>query len=171
MDRERFYLQCLQELHEAAAARGYAERGAVMAPDLLPFGEKAVTKYYSDPILAAEFAADPTQYYYTVGYFCLQCGILFAGLYDSDPLALTEGYVETVTSMDPWQFAERTAKERLDLDLDAMNLLCAAVFDRWIDLVEPYYRTPEGTECIYYATLAMYQLGISLVAGRKPKTE
>ena len=79
--------------------------------------------------------------------------------------------MDTVTSMDPWQFAERTAKERLDLDLDAMNLLCAAVFDRWIDLVEPHYLTPEGTDCIYYATLAMYQLGISLVAGRKPKTE
>ncbi len=171
MDRGAYYQQCLQELHEAAAARGYAERGAVIAPDLLPFGAKAVEKYYGDPILAAELAADPTQYYYTVSCFCLQCGILFASLYDSDPLALTEGYVDAVTSMDPWQFAEPAARERLDLDLDAMNLLCAAVFDRWVDLVEPYYRTPEGSDCIYYATLAMYQLGISLVAGRKQRKE
>lgn len=169
MGKDQFYLQCLQELHSEAAARGYAERGTVMAPDLLPFGEKAVMKYYADPILAAEFAADPTQYYYAVNCFCLQCGILFASLYDSDPLALTEGYVDSVTSVDPWQFAERPAAERLDLDLDAMNLLCAAVFNRWIDLVEPHYKEPDGTEYIYYATLAMYQLGISLVAGRKAR--
>ena len=164
MDSRAFYEQCLMEFHAIAANRGLAGRGVVYAPDLMPFGEKAVAKYYGDVFLATEFSTDPTQYYYTVNCFCLQCGILFAGLYRTDPLALTEGYIDSVTSVDPWQFAERVAKESLGLDLEALNLLCTAVFNRWIDLVEPFYAKPEGSDAIYYATLAMYRLGISLAA-------
>lgn len=165
MDREKFYRQCLQDLHEEAAMHGSARGGMVYAPDLLPFGERAVTAYYGNPLLAAELAADPLRYYYTLNRFCLQCGILFASLYESDPLALTDGYVSMVTAMDPQQLAERHIRERLHLAPEAFDLLCRSVFDRWVGLVAPHEDGEEASDCIYYASLAVYQLGISMVAG------
>ncbi len=171
MDAGLFYSQCLEEFHACAAEAGLAKRGVIYAPDLMPMGEKAVTSYYGDAALAAGFAADPTGYYYTVCSSCLQCGVLFASLYASDPLALTDAYVDTVISMDPWQLAERHVKERLRMNREGMELFSAGVFDRWIDLVEPYYEKPESAVCIYYATLAMFQLGVSLIAGAGGKNK
>ena len=167
MDKEAFYLQCLEVFHETAALRGCARHGMVIAPDLQPFGERAVTAYYGNPLLAAELAADPTQYYYTVNFFCLQCGILFADLFRTAPLSLTDGYVGTVTAMDPWPLAKRPVKERLGMDLDQLNRLAAAVFNSWIDLVAPHDGAQDAADYIYYATLAMYQLGISMTAGKE----
>ena len=72
-----FYTECTMAYHEYAKTQGYANKGLIFIPELIPLGQKAVLAYLQDPFLTFEYSSAPDTYYYVINSFAFQTGIIY----------------------------------------------------------------------------------------------
>ena len=97
----QFYNDCVEDYHKAALAKGFANRGLIFIPELVPIGEKTVLAFLKDPFFQMQFGGNPQMYYYVIMSLSLQAGMVFAEKWHSNFPALKSGYVEQIIQEGP----------------------------------------------------------------------
>ena len=160
---QEFYNLCVKDYHENAQKLGYAKRGLIFIPELIALGQQAVLWFLRNDDLKSHFTS-PSMYYFVGLNTAVRCGILFGLKWHLDFNGLNvPGYVESVMEQGPSVFTDDIIKNDLGMDEQAFNSFCTKLFDRWCALHDPYWKLSKPAEYTIYATLAAYQLGISMI--------
>ena len=93
-----FYTECTVAYHDYAQTKGYAGKGLIFIPELIPLGQKAVLAYLQDPFLTFEYSSAPDTYYYVINSFAFQTGIIYGAAWHESYSALKGGFAEKVLS-------------------------------------------------------------------------
>jgi len=78
VDVNQFLQECIIEYHEVANHEGYANRGLISIPELMPIGQQTVLAFLKDSFFQMQFGNNPQTYYYVIMSLSLQAGIVFA---------------------------------------------------------------------------------------------
>lgn len=158
-----FYNDCVVSYHEAANKMDLAKRGLIFIPELVPFGEKTVLAFLQDPFFQMEFGNNPEMYYYAIMGLSLQAGIVFAAKWHEDYPMLKSGYVEKIIQEGPANACKPYLKQLGLTDIEKENVLYRAVFECWLKKHEPYWKLSDPRTYTFMATVAAYQLGVSMI--------
>lgn len=158
-----FYTECVADYHKAAKSLGYANKDVILIPELIPYGQRTVLAFLKDDFFRMEFSNNPTQYYYVIMILSLQSGIAFAQKWHLDFKDLINGYVDKIIAVGPANAAEEILIKNIGLDKKQADRFYTKIFERWIALHEPYWELSDPREYTFYAMLAAYQLGISMI--------
>ena len=153
----------MTEYHNTAAKRGLAKKGLILIPELVPIGQKTVLAFLKDPFFQDEFQGNTALYYYAIMSLSLQAGIVFAVKWHENFAALDDSYVKQVIDEGPADACKPYLKKMGLTDNAKENEFYRAVFQQWMALHEPYWSLPDPREYTFNATLAAYQLGISMI--------
>ncbi len=160
---KQFYALCVKDYHDKAKSLGYAERDLIFIPELIGFGQKAVLWFLSNDELQKQFSS-PEQYYFVAVSSAIRCGIIFALKWHHDFAGLNQpGYVESVMESGLVSLSEDTIENDLGMDKRAFHSFCMEIFDRWVEMHQPYWELQKPRDYTFSATLAAYQLGISMI--------
>lgn len=106
-NENQFYTSCVKDFHETAAKAGYATKGVILIPELIPEGEKTVLAFLKDQYFVREFSDRPQTYYYVIMSLCLQAGAVYARQWHVDAHEFDYRYfVERVIECGPAEDAE-----------------------------------------------------------------
>jgi len=159
-----FYTLCVEDYHRTLKEMGYANRGLIFIPELIPMGNKAVLAYLKDPFFKAEVGGNVTQYYYLICSLSFMTGVAYAEKWHSNFAALKAGFVDQVIADGPADYAIPILEKELHLSSDQQSeKLYSIIFDRWLILHEPYWKLSDPREYTFNAMLAAYQAGISVI--------
>lgn len=164
MSVQSFYTECLKSFHDEAMANGFANRGLIFIPELMPMGEKAVLAYLQDMFFTMEFGQNPTQYYYVIMSLSLQTGICFGEKWHKDFAGLKSGYVDEIIKVGPADDANVIMSETIGISGNQeQNVLYQKIYEKWIKCHEPYWTLEDPRQYTFRAMVAAYQLGISMI--------
>lgn len=159
-----FYKACVEDFHNALKAKGYANRGLIFIPELIPLGNKAVLAYLKDPFFQMEAGSNPTQYYFLISSLCFMTGVAYAEKWHTNYNELKTSYADQIIEEGPPDYAQPLLESELGLNKDKQSQeLFATVFDRWIEMHNPYWKLEDPREYTFNAMLASYQAGISTI--------
>ena len=161
-----FYTLCVEDYHNTIMAEGYAKNGLIFIPELIPIGEKTVLTFLQDNFFRMEFASNPTQYYFVITSLCIQAGVVFANMWHADFSKLKSGYVEQILAEGPADDAYAILAKEFGMDKNAVGEFCGKVYERWMAMHKPYWDLQDPREYTFKATLAAYQLGVSLILNK-----
>lgn len=161
---QSFYTDCLKTFHDEAMANGFANRGLIFIPELMPMGEKAVLAYLQDMFFTMEFGKNPTQYYYVIMSLSLQTGICFGEKWHKDFAGLKADYVDEIIKVGPADDANVILAETVGINgNEEQNAFYQKIYEKWIYCHEPYWALNDPRQYTFRAMVAAYQLGISMV--------
>ncbi len=162
-EQKKFYKDCVLDYHETAKDKGQADKGLILIPELIPIGDKTVLAFLKDAFFAMEYGNDPRTYYYVIMSMSLQAGMVFADKWHSDSSALESGYVDRIIADGPATPC-RPLLQSLGLsDNHAENAFYNAIYARWMKKHEPYWKIQDPRTYTFLATLAAFQLGVSMI--------
>ena len=162
----QFYIDCVEDYHQTAKQHGFAKDGVVFIKELRPIGEKVVLAFLRDPFFQSEFGSNPQLYYYAIMSLSLQAGMVIAEKWDSTSV-VDEAYVERIIKEGPADTCKPLLKKLGLTDNEKENSFYQVIFGRWLAKHEPYWKMQDPREYTYMATLAAYQLGISMILDHK----
>ena len=161
-----FYVDCMKDYHDRAKELGYAEHDVLFIPELIEPGSKAVYWFLSNEELQKQFAS-PAEYYYVAVNTAIRCGILFGAMWHTDlPRLQKPGFVEFILENGPSNYTVDLIKKDLGMDDKAFGEFCTQIFLRWCEMHKPYWALAHPHEYTTNATLAAYQLGVSMILCR-----
>ena len=159
----QFYTDCVENFHRTAMKHGFAKRGLIFIPELIPLGEKTVLAFLKDPFFQMECGSNAQMYYYVIMSLSLQAGIVYAAKWHSNYSALKAGYDDRIIREGPAD-ACRPFLKKLGLNsIEKENAFYKTIFARWLEMHEPYWNLDDPRKYTFYAMLAAYQLGISMI--------
>ncbi len=159
-----FYTACVEDYHNALKAKGFANRGLIFIPELIPMGNKTILAYLQDPFFQAEAGGNATQYYYLICSLSFMTGVAYAEKWHSNFAELKTGFVEQIIAEGPPDYAMPILENALGLSPEQQSeKLFQTVFDRWLQMHDPYWKLPDPREYTFNAMLAAYQAGISVI--------
>lgn len=166
-DAKQFYQECVEAFQEEVENTGYLKNG-VFIPDLLPMGQRIVLAYLQDPFFQMQFGNNPTQYYYVINTLCLQSGCVVADMWHQNFDKLQNGFIDTIIEEGPAAYAKLIFEKEFDLDSDgdAGEKLYSKIFDKWLELHQPYWDMDDPREYTFNAMLASFQTGVSLILSK-----
>ena len=159
----QFYNDCVEDYHKTAMQLGKASRGMIFIPELIPIGEKTVLAFLQDRFFQMEFGDNPQMYYYAIMSLSLQAGMVFADKWHLDYAALKRGYVDRIIDEGPADACKPLLRKIGLTDNEKENDFYRAIYERWMALHEPYWKLSDPRDYTFKATLAAYQLGISMI--------
>lgn len=159
----RFYNDCVEDYHNTAKQQGLANRGIIFIPELIPIGEKTVLAFLKDPFFQMQFSGNPQIYYYAIMSLSLQAGVVFAVKWHEDFSALKAGYVDQIIEEGPADECKPFLRQLGLTDNDKENDFYRAIYARWLAKHEPFWKLNDPRDYTFKATLAAYQLGISMI--------
>ena len=159
----QFYNDCVEDYHNTANRQGLAKRGLIFIPELIPIGEKTVLAFLKDPFFSAQFGSNPKMYYYVIMSLALQAGIVFAVKWHEDFPALKAGYVDQIIEEGPADACKPFLRQLGLSDNEKENAFYRVIYERWLAKHEPYWEMRDPRDYTIKATLAAYQLGISMI--------
>lgn len=159
----RFYNDCVEDYHKTAKKGGFANRGLIFIPELIPIGEKTVLAFLQDSFFQMQFSNNPQVYYYAIMSLSLQAGIVFAEKWHSNLSALKAGYVDEIIAEGPADACKPFLKQLGLTDNEKENEFYQKIFERWMVMHEPYWKLKDPRDYTFYATVAAYQLGVSMI--------
>lgn len=160
---EEFYSACVKDYHSTAMKNGFAKRGLIFIPELMPIGEKTVLAFLKDPFFQMEFGSNPQLYYYAIMSLSLQAGIVFAAKWHSDFSSLKSGYVDQIIEEGPADECKPLLLELGLTDNEKENDFYRTIYARWMTMHEPYWKLSDPRDYTFRATVAAYQLGVSMI--------
>lgn len=161
---QTFYTDCVKAFHDEAMANGFANRGMIFIPELMPMGEKAVLAYLQDVFFTMEFGQSPAQYYYVIMALSLQTGICFGEKWHLDFVGLKNGYVDDIIKVGPADKANEIMEETIGISGNQeQNEFYKKIYEKWIQCHEPYWALEDPRQYTFRAMVAAYQLGVSMV--------
>lgn len=159
----QFYNDCIEDYHKKAMENGKAKHGVIFIPELLPIGEKTVLAFLKDPFFQMQYGSNPQTYYYVIMSLSLQAGMVFAVKWHRNFSGLTESFVDEIIEDGPADKCKPYLQE-IGLDnIEKENAFYRLIFERWLKNHEPYWKLKDPREYTFRATLAAYQLGISMI--------
>ena len=158
-----FYNDCVADYHKTAQGKGFANKGIIFIPELIPIGEKTVLAFLKDRFFQMQFGGNPHMYYYVIMSLSLQAGMVFAEKWHSNYDKLKSGFVDQVIKDGPADLCKPLLKQLGLSNIEKENAFYQAIFDRWLKMHEPYWELKNPREYTFKATLAAYQLGISTI--------
>ena len=162
----RFYQNCVEDYHNAAKEKSLATKGIINIPELIPIGEQAVLTFLKDPFFQSQFGGNPSVYYYVIMSLSIQAGIVFAAKWHDNASALTKGYVERIIREGPAESCKPWLYQLGLTDNQKENTFYQVIFERWAKNHEPYWKLKDCRDYTFNATLAAYQLGVSMILER-----
>ena len=159
----QFYNDCVVDYHNAAGEKGMATRGLIFIPELIPIGEKTVLAFLKDLYFQVQFGNDPQMYYYVIMSLSLQAGMVFAVKWHENYSELKSGYIDKIIEEGPADACKPYLKQLGLTDIEKENTFYHVIFDRWLKMHEPYWKLNDPRDYTFRATLAAYQLGISMI--------
>ena len=159
----QFYNDCVEDYHKSANKSGFANRGLIFIPELLPIGEKTILAFLKDPFFQMQFGGDANLYYYVIMSLSLQAGIVFAEKWHSDFPTLKSGYVDKIITEGPADACKPFLKQLGLTDTERENDFYRTIYGRWTVMHEPYWKLSDPRDYTFKAMLAAYQLGISMI--------
>lgn len=162
-----FYAICSKEFHDLAAQNwNLAPRGAVFVPELLDLGETTVLSFLNDLFFQMEFRSNPQQYYFVVNTMCFMAGIVFGDKWHRQASALKNGFAEEVIQDGPPDYAAPILENVVGLTAVDCDNLYQKLYQRWMDLHDPYWKLEDPRAYTFKLLLASYQLGVSIVLAK-----
>ena len=158
-----FYNDCVDDFHKTAKQQGFARNGMVFIPELLPIGETTVLSFLKDPFYSNEFSDSPQMYYYVIMSLSLQAGMVFAEKWHRDFAGLNSKYIAQIIAMGPAETCNPLLSSIGLTDSEKQNEFYRTIYKRWVAMHEPYWALKDPREYTFRATLAAYQLGISMI--------
>ena len=160
---QQFYKLCIQDYHRKAKELGYAERDLIFIPELIDFGQKSILWFLKNEELQKQFSS-PAEWYFTCISTAIRCGIIFALKWHFDFAGLNKPcYVESVMEEGPISISKDIIERDLGMDNKDFYVFCMKIFKCWAVMHEPYWKLADPRQYTFYATLAAYQLGISMI--------
>ena len=161
--KNAFYLDCVQDFHEEAKKHGVATKGVIAVPELIPYGEKYIGDYLDDPFFQLDCMKPPASFYYAIMSLSMQAGMLFAKKWHEAPNELDE-YAPVVKAAGTAGAALELMRERFpEIAEDKGKAFFEKILGRWLVKIEPYQSLTDPREYYLKATLAAYQLGVSMM--------
>ena len=166
-DEKQFYQECVKVFQEEAAGAGYLNN-EVFIPELLPIGQRIVLAYLQDTFFQMQFGGKPTQYYYVINTLCLQAGCVAADMWHQDYEKLKNEFIDVIIEEGPASYAKPIFRKEFNLDSDgnAGEKLYSKIFDKWLELHEPYWNLNDPREYTFNAMLASFQTGVSMILSK-----
>ena len=159
-----FYTDCVEAFHTALGANGYAKKGLIFIPELIPLGNKAVLAFLKDPFFQMEAGGNATQYYYLISSLCFMTGVAYAEKWHTNYNELKTSFADQIIEEGPPEYAQPLLEAELGLDAEMQSKeLFATIFDQWIEMHKPYWNLTDPREYTFKAMLASYQAGISTI--------
>ena len=165
-DADGFYKECVSSFHQIASDAGYANKGLIFIPELMPAGEKIVNALLSNQYLSSQYGSDPSRYYYAIVGLGIQAGMVIADQWHKDPDALKNGFVDYIIAQGPAEMAKRLMQTCFQADEEKANGFYSSIYSRWLQLHKPYWNRKDTGQYTFYGTLAAYQTGISAILGQ-----
>lgn len=160
---QQFYTDCVAVYHNRAKELGFAERGVIFIPELIPLGEKAVLLFLKDPYIQQQIP-DPFDYYSVALNTAIRCGILFGAKWHTDLSELEKpGYIESVIESSPVSLTRDLIKSELGLDDKSYKDFSYKIFEKWVEMHKPYWELNDPRQYTVNATVAAFQLGVSMI--------
>ena len=156
-------LTAFLRLAEYAKAQGYANKGLIFIPELIPLGQKAVLAYLQDPFITFEYSSAPDTYYYVVNSFAFQTGIIYGAAWHESYSALTGGFADKVIKDGPWEHVEPLFKKDLEMSKEEFERFGQELYTLWKNQHEAYWKLNDPRQYTFNATLASFQLGVSMI--------
>lgn len=168
MKNEReFYQECVEAFQDEVEKAGYLKNG-VLIPELLPMGQKITLAFLQDDFFQMQFGGNPAQYYYVINSLCLQAGAVAADMWHENYDKLKNGFVDTIIEEGPASYAKPIFEKEfgLDSDGDAGEKLYSKVFNKWLELHQPYWELNDPRQYTFNAMLASFQTGVSMILSK-----
>lgn len=161
---EQFFAICLEDFHKTAQSFGVAKKGVINVPELLMTGQKLTLAFLDDAFLKREFSDNPTMYYHVVLMFCIEAGIATANKWHID-FANLDSYAKDLIVVGPADDANKLLQEYFPPEVsdNQGNAFVSKIFYRWVELTEPYHKLNDPRKYYFYALLAGYQVGVSMM--------
>ena len=161
-----FYITCIGNFNATAQRYQQAMRDTIFIPELIDFGTQAILWFYKNDELQRQIS-EPAEYYYVAVCTALHCGILFACQWHENYKAMcNNGFVNKIMETGPSRFTPGIIKKTLGWDDIQFRKFVMAIFEKWMELHKPYWNLKDPREYTFQATLAVYQLGISMTLGK-----
>ena len=158
-----FFMECVNSFHKEALKFSYALKGSIFVPELLSLGKFIVTAFLDDYIYKLEYRSDPRMYHYSIMTVCFECGVLFSHMWYHKMEILKSGFVETVLRDGPKEKVNPLLKKYFLMDsLKQECIFTSNIFAKWSAMLEPYWNCDDCSPYIVNATLAAFQLGVSM---------
>lgn len=163
-----FYAECIEDFHKEANKHGVATRGLIFIPELIPLGEKTILAYLRDPYYQIKSAGDPQAYYRIIMSTSIEAGMALAERWHTDFSSLNKYADEVIlngpTLMAAYLWTKHFSEEiPLEFGKNYGETFYQEIYNRWLELHEPYWALSDPREYTFMAMLAAYQLGISMV--------
>lgn len=166
MKMNNFYSRCIEDYHDYAKEKGYLTKGLIYIPELIPIGQNTVLKYLKNTSMQNEFSDNPAQLYYVINSLTLQCGIIFGAMWHTDFEKLSSGVGPNEVfsySHGVWDHVKPIFENDLGISEEESYGMCRDIFNRWLSQHKPYWKLSDPREYTYSATLATFQLGVSMI--------
>ena len=165
-DADGFYKECVSSFHQTASDAGYAKKGPIFIPELMPAGEKIVKALLSNQYLSSQYGSDPSRYYYVIVGLSIQAGMVIADQWHKDPDALKNGFVDYIITQGPAEKAKKLMETIFQADEKRANDFYGSIYSRWLQLHKPYWNRKDTGQYTFYGTVAAYRTGISVILGQ-----
>lgn len=163
----QFYTTCLKEFHDVGEKRGLTPKGVIFIPELLEYGQKASLWYLKNKQLQERFP-NPEVYYHLGVLTLTSFGIFCGHTWDIDfDLMQDPRFVEAMMRGNPTNIAEDVIKNELGLSHQKYDDFCSEIFDLWLKNMDPYCKMRDPGQYVFNATLAAFQLGVSMILSAK----
>lgn len=159
-----FYTECVEVFHNIAMSLSIAKRGLIFIPELMKIGENTILMYLKDPFFQTECNGNPYQYYYLIMSLSIETGMCFAARWHNDFDSLNK-YVEEIIENGPADDANVLMNKYLSKEVigEQGNELFNKIYDKWVELHEPYWDLKDPRAYTFKALVAAYQLGVSMI--------
>ena len=158
-----FYTECTAAYHEYAKNQGYANKGVIFIPELIPLGQRAVLAYLQDPFLTFEYSSDHDTYYYVINSFAFQTGIAYGAAWHQSYADLESGLADQMIQDGPWEYVEPLFRDDLAMTREQFEQFGRGLYEAWKTQHEPYWALNDPRQYTMNATLASFQLGVSMI--------
>ena len=159
---QQFYTLCMKDYHDFAQKQGYAVRGVIFIPELVQYGQQLVLNLYRNEALQRNFST-PQAYYCMLVETAIRSGIICGLKWHLDFPGLNQsGYMETVLGHCKELSAE-AIKSDLQMSEKKFVEFSKKVYEHWSELHEPYWSLSDPRNYTFFATVAAFQLGVSMI--------
>ena len=142
---------------------GLATNGVIFIPELIPIGEKTILSYLQNDAINADLGQTPAEFYFVMVRLAIQAGLAFGEKWHLDFSGLQNGYVEQVMNRGAAQVSNHILAWLGLYEDEEQDEFYKKIFERWVELHEPYWKLKDARQHTFKAILAAYQLGISMV--------
>ena len=158
-----FYTECLDDFHAAAGEMGFAEKGVLLIPDIVPYETKIIMALLQDEFYRKEFAEDATSYYYAISMLSLQAGMICAHQWHSDSSQLNDENVDKLIEFGPADAADDLWRQEFGMSPENADGFYKKIYSRWLEKMRPHWGEEDPRDYIFNAVMAAFQLGISIM--------